>query len=596
MSPNRPGGRRSRWTALLALLTSWCVLAPAGTAAAATQDYTRISGSGSTWSQNALDQWRRNVQQYGMTVDYAGVGSSQGRQQFLNGSVDFAVSEIPFVTQPEFPGEAVERPERGTYAYMPIVAGGTAFMYNLKIGGQQVTNLRLSGEVLAKIFTGAITTWADPAIQEDNPGLRMPNRRIVPVYRSEGSGTTAQFTKWMASEHPDVWGDFCERLGRDNCGFTSYYPQVPGGVGQNGSTGVAGYVRQAHSEGAITYVEYSYAVNAGFPVAKVLNRAGYYVEPTAQSVAVGLLQAEVEENPNSPDYLTQQLEGVYRDDDPRTYPLSSYSYMILPTTVRGIFTEEKGYTLSSFANWFLCQGQQQAEELGYSPLPINLVEAAMEQVRRIPGAVQEDINIRNCNNPTFSPDGTNTLARNAPQPAACDRQGPQQCTDGTGGNRTPTRPSGNASGSGGGGGSNGSGSGGGAGDTGSGTTGGSGAATGGNGGSGTTGGSADSGGSADGGSSEGGDGGGSATTGGPTDQASGPVYDPDTGSYVDDSAGVTGGAGTGQIVLATPTSLETAGGWSTRHTLMVLAAALMLAVIVAPPAVSRWLARRGGRA
>ena len=77
---------------------------------------------------------------------------------------------------------------------MPIVAGGTSFMYNLKIGGKRVTNLRLSGETLAKIFTGGITTWNDPAIEADNPGSTLPARKIVPVVRSDGSGTTAQLT------------------------------------------------------------------------------------------------------------------------------------------------------------------------------------------------------------------------------------------------------------------------------------------------------------------------------------------------------------------------------------------------------------------
>ncbi len=231
-----------------------------------------------------------------MTVNYSGVGSTQGRRDFINGSVDFAISEIPFQAAPE-DGSAPERPAIG-YAYMPIVAGGTSFMYNLKIGGKQVTNLRLSGDTITKIFTGAITSWDDPAIKADNPSLAMPARPIVPVIRSDGSGTTAQFTLWMSKQFSSLWQAFCAKIGRTStCGFTSQYPIFGGAKAQRGSDGVSGYVSQNYGEGAITYVEYSYAKKSGFPVVKVLNNAGYYIEPTAQAVAVALLSREDQHRP-----------------------------------------------------------------------------------------------------------------------------------------------------------------------------------------------------------------------------------------------------------------------------------------------------------
>lgn len=398
--------------------------------------YEPITGTGSTWSQNALDQWRRNVaSNYGMTVNYSGVGSSAGRRDFINGSVDFAVSEIPFQSRPE-DGSAPEVPPRG-YAYMPIVAGGTAFMYNLKISGKRVTNLRLSGETITKIFTGVIKNWNDPAIKADNPGLAMPDKAIVPIYRSDGSGSTAQFSLWMSKQHPDLWNNFCASVGRATpCGLTSQYPQFSGAKGQNGSSGVAGYVAQDYGEGAITYVEYSYAIEAGFPIAKVLNNAGYYIEPTAQAVAVALMQAQINQDPASADYLTQILDGVYNNADARSYPLSSYSYMIVPTAVGGVFTAAKGNSLGTFGNYMLCEGQQQAERLGYSPLPMNLVLAGFDQIKRIPGAESASVDVNTCNNPTFKPGdspASNQLALTAPMPAECDRQGANQCTSGTGG-------------------------------------------------------------------------------------------------------------------------------------------------------------------
>jgi phosphate transport system substrate-binding protein len=391
-----------------------------GTAVAHAESYTPITGTGSTWSQNALDQWRANVKSnYGMVVNYNGTGSSAGRQEFIKETVDYAVSEIPF--QPVTPENPVAEIPPQKFAYMPIVAGGTAFMYNLKIGGQRVTNLRLSGDVISKIFNGDIKNWNDPAIKADNPGLTMPDKTIVPVVRSDGSGSTAQFTLWMSKQHSDVW----------TTGMTSQFPTKDGFKYQSGSAGVSGYVAQNYGEGAITYVEYSYALKQGFPVAKVLNNSNYYVEPTANSVAVALLGAKINED------LTQDLTGVYNSADPRAYPLSSYSYMIVYTELAGPFTEAKGKTLSTFAKYMLCDGQNQAADLGYSPLPMNLVMAGFKQVARIPGTTLPSGNVPDdCANPTFQPGddpANNRLAQTAEQPQACDAKGTTQCATGTGG-------------------------------------------------------------------------------------------------------------------------------------------------------------------
>lgn len=420
---------------------------PVGPAAAVGDTYYPVAGAGSTWSANALQQWIRNVfDNYRWKVTFDDSGSSAGRQLFSQGTVDFAVSEIPYALAGSDSPDP--RPSR-QFAYVPIVAGGTAFMYNLVIGGQRVTNLRLSGETLANIFTGVITKWNDPAVAADNPKLALPAIQIVPVVRSDGSGTTAQLTTWMRAQYPSIWNAYCAKAGRSNCGITSNFPIVPGSafIGQQGSNGVAGLVAQTKSVGAITYVEESYALNARFPVAKVLNAAGYYTEPSASNVAVSLLQAVINTDPNSPDYLTANLSGVYNNSDPRTYPLSSYSYMIIPTAIEGSFTENKGLTLADFASYFLCEGQQQAEVLGYSPLPVNLASAGLEQIQKIPGGNPTNKSIASCNNPTFSSDGTNKLANEAPQPQACDKRGSDQCLTGTGGAASTVTPASSGSGS-----------------------------------------------------------------------------------------------------------------------------------------------------
>jgi phosphate ABC transporter phosphate-binding protein len=529
--------------ALLVLIMSTSAV----TSAAGATAYVPISGAGSTWAANAIDQWRRNVEQYGIRVNFAATGSSDGRNQFKAGTVDFGASEIPYGTTDN--GVTEPPPTRG-YAYMPDVAGGTAIMYNLQSGGKRITNLRLDGTVLADIFTGVITNWNDPKIKADNPGLTLPDYKIVPVVRSDGSGSTAQFTLWMSKLHSAVWNSYCAAAGRSSnpCGETSTYPIAfgKGFVAQPGSQGVSGYVAQSANVGTITYVEYSYALTTGYPVAKLLNAAGYYTEPTASNVAVALLKAKIDENASSPTYLTQQLDGVYADTDPRTYPLSSYSYLIVPTQSQDGFTAAKGATLAAFTNYLLCEGQQQAAVLGYSPLPINLVKAGLSQVRKIPGAVVSSINIAKCDNPTFSTNGTNTLADNAPEPPACDKAGPTQCTTGTGGAKSVSTAN------------TGSGSGG----TTTGTTG-------------TTGTDASGTGDTD-------TGGGGGGTGGTT------IIEADGKSSCDPDTGVC------QVVAAIPVSTSSPTGWQVPQTIVLILIILVGLLIVVPP-VAVLTARRSRR-
>jgi len=383
------------------------------------------------------------------------------------------------------------------------------------------------------------------------------------VVYSNGSGTSAQFTAWMADQYPAMWDAYCHRVGRNitPCGFTSFYPHDNNMVAKAQSQGVAGFVAQDSSEGAITFVEYSYARNAGFPVAKVLNKANYYVDPTAGSVAVALLKAKIH-----PD-LTQDLTQVYTNNDPRTYPLSSYSYMILPkdTSPDSHFTTEKGRTFSEFAAYFLCEGQQQADTLGYSPLPINLVQTGVDQINQVPGSTRklDRNNLAHCNNPTVSPDGGNLVAEAAPQPQPCDRPGPTQCTTGTGGAKESTPPSNGAAG-----GAGGSGGGGGA------------TSTGGGGGSGGTVGD-NSAGSGDTGTS----------AGAATPNSGAVVIDPDTGQVIGGGTALSGSGSTG--VSAVPVSVDAVDSrWQTA--LAALAVVLQLGLVLVPPLVVHNMRRRAG--
>ena len=371
-----------------------------------------------------------------MVVNFAGTGSTDGRSQFIQATVDFANTEIPFQNPPE-PGQQAETPSR-QFAYLPIVAGGTSFMYNLTVGGQRVRDLRLSAATLSKIFTGAITRWSDPAIAADY-GKALPDIPIIPVVRSDGAGASAQFTKYMASQASTIYCPFIQgKLHLSSgCPSVSFYPAFGSSKAQVGSNGVANYVSASYGAGSIGYVEYAYAKRINFPVIGLLNKAGYYAQPTAGNVAVALTKAAI--NPD----LTQNLESVYANPDPRAYPMSSYSYMVIPTTTDAPFNTDKGKTLSTFINYFLCQGQQKADILGYSPLPKNLVLAGFDQVKRIPGAVASP-SIETCNNPALD------ILNSAPAPDPCTKAGATGCGTGATTNGAGASNHGGGNGSGGG--------------------------------------------------------------------------------------------------------------------------------------------------
>jgi ABC-type phosphate transport system substrate-binding protein len=410
-----------------AMLTAVAPLSPA--LASSAGSYTPIFGSGSSWASVALTQWAQNLHANGITIQFNPDGSAAGRDDYMSDTDDFAASDPPFRngTDP-FDLSGAEHPPFG-YSYVPDTAGGTAFMYHLNVGGRLITNLRLSGETLAKIFTGVITNWDDPEITHDY-GAQLPNIPIIPVVRSDGSGATYFFTRWMSHMYPSIWNAFCAKVSNNRvgtaghpCTQTEFYPGGWGAsVSQNGSNNVASYVTASYGEGAIGYDEYAYALNSHYPVVSLLNPAGYYVQPSASNVAVALTQAVINEDQSSPDFLQQDLDSVYTFTDPRSYPLSSYSYLIVPrvgAAVPPVFSKGAGATLSTYINYFLCAGQQYSAELGYSPLPLNLVEGGLIQSGKIPGGVPAP-SMANCDNPTLQ-NGQLIVLKDAPYPNKCEK-------------------------------------------------------------------------------------------------------------------------------------------------------------------------------
>ena len=354
-----------------------------------------ILGAGSTWSQIAIDQWRTDVVSQGLSINYQGVGSTQGRAFFIGNSVDFAVSEIPFQSD-ELP--TLNR----KFKYLPIVAGGTSMMYNVKdAAGNQIRNLKLSPSTIAGIFLGHITSWSDRAVTKDY-GKQLPNTPIKVIVRSDGSGTSAQFSAYLNAMQHSAWAAFARHCKQPGAPYTQFWPYGPqcypnnNAIGQRGSDGVANYIANPGlGVGAIGYVEAGYAIERNFPVVAVQNRSGAFVYPTAHNVATALSHARIHAD------STQDLSQVYTAPEKTAYPISSYSYMIVPTD--NSITPDKGAVLGKFIIYFACTGQQAAERLGYSPMPKALVGFAFAAEKQIPGApAPPPLTGSACPNPTLT--------------------------------------------------------------------------------------------------------------------------------------------------------------------------------------------------
>ncbi len=346
-----------------------------------------------------MNQWVADVNSQGVQVVYTPDGDAQGRTDFANRTSDFAV------TAEGFQGGS-DTSQGRPYAYLPIAAGGTSFPYQIRFDGQQVENLRLSGETLVKIFTNQITNWDNPEITQDNNGVQLPSLPIIPVVQAEGSGSTYQLTNYFATDFASIWNPYAGAPGP-----TEYFPRQGNQIAQNGSNASMNYVASSEANGSIGYVEYSFPLSVNYPVVKVLNSAGYFTLPTQYNVAVSLEAAQINMDKSSPNYLLQNLTNVYVNPDPRTYPLSSYVYMIEPTgtypSPESKVTTPMRQALADFAYYGICQGQKEIGPIGYSPLPVNLVEAAFGQIQQLqtadPGISLQNLNIGTCDNPTFIP-------------------------------------------------------------------------------------------------------------------------------------------------------------------------------------------------
>lgn len=282
-------------------------------------------------------------------VTYAKSGSSDGRKQLATKTLDFAGSDS--VAKPE------ETFQGGTILYFPSVAAPIAVGYNLA----GVEKLRLRPETVAGIFSAQITRWDDPAVRADNPEAKLPASPIVVVHRSDGSGTTNNFTKFLKVAAPSVW-----TLGS---GDTVNWPAGTQGAEKN--SGVAAVVAQ--TAGSVGYVDLADAVKAGLAVASVRNSDGRFVAPTAKGTSAALDNAKV-----NADLTYDPINAPGSASYPITSPTYFLTYATQPDAA-------KASTLKTWLRYMLTTGQAQALKLGYVGLPSSLQRKAYDQVDRITG-------------------------------------------------------------------------------------------------------------------------------------------------------------------------------------------------------------------
>jgi phosphate transport system substrate-binding protein len=310
----------------------------------------QLTGAGSTFD-NPL--FSKMFQEYpsvkcGINVNYQAVGSGAGINNLLQHIVDFGATDAPMTDA------QLAQSSSGSILHIPVTIGAVAISYNLS----GVTQLKLTGPVLAAIYEGKITSWDDPQIKAVNSGVTLPHKNITVVHRSDGSGTTSIFTHYLAA----VSSDWSSKVG---AGTTVNWPT---GVGAKGSAGVAGQVK--NTDGAIGYVELSYVLANNIPYATLQNAAGQFVAPSLDSA-----KADAQSFTNIPADLRFY---IVNGSGSNAYPITGFSWVVV---YQNQSNSDKGEALARLLWWMVHDGQQYAQPLNYVPLPDSIVTRDEAQIK-----------------------------------------------------------------------------------------------------------------------------------------------------------------------------------------------------------------------
>ncbi len=308
-----------------------------------------ITGAGATFPFPLYSKWFSDFQKADPTtkINYQSIGSGGGIRQLQEKTVDFGASDAPMTDE-----QMAKSP--APVVHLPMVLGAVVITYSLPDFNSDV---KISPELLSDMFLGKITNWNDPRISSLNPTLKFPNKPLLIVHRSDGSGTTAIFTDYLAKVSPE-WK---EKVG------SGAAVKWPTGLGGKGNEGVTGIIKQ--TPGAIGYTELTYALANQMPVASLKNQSGEFVKPSVESVtaaAAGSVKVIPE------DFRVSITNSVGKG----AYPISGFTYILVFQTMKN----PKAQAFKKFLDWSMGEGQKSAPSLHYSPLPKELVAKVQKRI------------------------------------------------------------------------------------------------------------------------------------------------------------------------------------------------------------------------
>ena len=332
---------------ILPLLCLSCADNEPSSAAAPPGDQVLITGAGATFPNPVYSKWFDHYHRMfpQIQINYQSIGSGGGVRQITEGTVDFGASDMPM-------NDEQLKLAKSKILHFPTVLGAVVPAYNIPGVSEEIN---FTPDALAGIFLGKITNWSDPELKKANPGVNLPDKNIVVIHRSDGSGTTYVWVDYLSKVSPE-W--------KSRVGVNSSV-NWPIGLGAKGNEGVAGLIRQTPN--SLGYVELVYAVQNKLAYGKVQNSAGSFVKADLMSVTAAAA-GDVKTMPA--DFRVSITNSSGKDG----YPISSFTWLLIPSQIQD---QAKKKVIKDFLQWMLTDGQNMVEALSYAKLPKEVV--AMEQ-------------------------------------------------------------------------------------------------------------------------------------------------------------------------------------------------------------------------
>jgi phosphate transport system substrate-binding protein len=315
-----------------------------------------LNGAGATFPNPMYSKWFSEYHKLHpeIEINYQSIGSGGGIRQVTEGTVDFGASDMP-MTDAQLAEAQTKLNTR--VLNIPTVLGAVVPAYNIPgVSGE----VKFTPEALAGIFLGKITKWNDKAITSVNPGIKFPDKPIIVVHRSEGSGTTFIWTDYLSK----VNADWKSQVGSGTA------VKWPVGLGGKGNEQVAGTVRQ--EEGAIGYIELIYALQNNIDYGSVRNAEGTFLKASLDGVTAAAASA-----PQMPEDFRVSITNA---PGKGAYPISSFTWLLIPQQSKD---PAKGKILADFLSWMVTDGQKMTDALSYSPLPDNVARKVKETIKQV---------------------------------------------------------------------------------------------------------------------------------------------------------------------------------------------------------------------